>query len=49
MAEFVADDVRRQEMDEFALHKGQCYATVVMNAQRMPVLWVVEGNSRGDS
>ncbi|WP_374278101.1 helix-turn-helix domain-containing protein, partial [Azonexus sp.] len=32
--EFAADDVRRLVMDEFALHKGQRYATVVMDAQR---------------
>ena len=44
--EFVADDVRRLVMDEFALHKGHRYATVVMDAQRMRVLWVGEGNSR---
>jgi transposase len=33
-------------MDEFALHKGHRYATVVMDAQTMRVLWVGEGNSR---
>lgn len=44
--EFVAGDVRRLVMDEFALHKGHRYATVVMDAQRMRVLWVGEGNSR---
>lgn len=33
-------------MDEFALHKGHRYATVVLDAQRMRVLWVGEGNSR---
>lgn len=33
--QFVADDVRRLVMDEFALHKGHSYATVVMDAQRM--------------
>jgi transposase len=44
--EFVADDVRRLVMDEFALHKGHRYATVVMDAERMKVLWVGEGNSR---
>ena len=33
-------------MDEFALHKGHRYATVVMDAQRMRVLWVGEDNSR---
>lgn len=44
--EFNADGVRRLVMDEFALHKGHRYATVVMDAQRMRVLWVGEGNSR---
>src|SRR5574343_375820 len=44
--EFAAGDVRRLVMDEFALHKGHRYATVVMEAQRMRVLWVREGNSR---
>ena len=33
-------------MDEFALHKGHRYATVIMDADRMRVLWVGEGNSR---
>jgi transposase len=44
--EFNADGVRRLVMDEFALHKGHRYATVVMDVQRMRVLWVGEGNSR---
>lgn len=44
--EFCAAGVRRLVMDEFALHKGHRYATVVMDAQRMRVLWVGEGNSR---
>ena len=44
--EFVANDVRRLVMDEFAQHKGHRYATVVMDADRMRVLWVGEGNSR---
>lgn len=43
---FAAGDVRRLVMDEFALHKGHRYATVVMDAQCMRVLWVGEGNSR---
>lgn len=43
---FAAGDVRRLVMDEFALHKGHRYATVVLDAQRMRVLWVGEGNSR---
>lgn len=41
-----AGDVRRLVMDEFALHKGHRYATVILDAQRMRVLWVGEGNSR---
>lgn len=44
--EFAAGDVRRLVMDEFALHKGHRYATVIMDAQRMRVLWVGEGNRR---
>ena len=44
--QFAAGDVRRLVMDEFALHKGHRYATVIMDAQRMRVLWVGEGNSR---
>lgn len=43
---FEAEGVRRLVMDEFALHKGHRYATVVMDAQSMRVLWVGEGNSR---
>jgi len=30
-------------MDEFALHKGHRYATVVMDAERRSVLWVGTG------
>ena len=44
--EFVANSFRRLVMDEFALHKGHRYATVVMDADRMRVLWIGEGNSR---
>lgn len=43
---FDARGVRRLVMDEFALHKGHRYATVIMDAQTMRVLWVGEGNSR---
>lgn len=43
---FDGRSVRRLVMDEFALHKGHRYATVVMDAQTMRVLWVGEGNSR---
>ena len=43
---FSAQDVHRLVMDEFALHKGYRYPTVVMDAERMRVLWVGEGNSR---
>ena len=43
---FDAQGVRRLVMDEFALHKGHRYATVVMDAERTRVLWVGEGHSR---
>lgn len=33
-------------MDEFALHKGHRYATVIMDADSRRVLWVGEGRSR---
>ncbi|WP_439861292.1 ISL3 family transposase [Pseudomonas sp. MBLB4136] len=43
---FEPADVRRLVMDEFALHKGHRYATVIMDAERTRVLWVGHGNSR---
>ena len=43
---FEPGNVRRLVMDEFALHKGHRYATVIMDADRTRVLWVGEGNSR---
>lgn len=43
---FDPGDVRRLVMDEFALHKGHRYATVIMDAERTRVLWVGHGNSR---
>jgi transposase len=44
---FNADGVTRLVMDEFALHKGHQYATVVMDAECLRVvLWVGEGRSR---
>ena len=43
---FTADGVTRLVMDEFALHKGHQYATVVMDAERLRVLWVGEGRIR---
>ena len=38
--------VRRLMMDEFALHKGQRYATVVACADTHQVVWIGEGRSR---
>ena len=35
-------------MDEFALFKGHRYATVVINAENLQVIWVGEGRSRRD-
>ena len=43
---FDAGPVRRLAMDEFALHKGHRYATVVIDAERKRVLWVGQGRSR---
>jgi len=43
---FEPGEVRRLVMDEFALHKGHRYATVIMDAERTRVLWVGHGNSR---
>src|SRR5690606_36833475 len=37
---FEPGEVRRLVMDEFALHKGHRYATVIMDAERTRVLWV---------
>ena len=46
VGDFDPGDVRRLVMDEFALHKGHRYATVIMDAERTRVLWVGKGNSR---
>ena len=46
VGDFAPGDVRRLVMDEFALHKGHRYATVIMDAERTRVLWVGKGNSR---
>ena len=35
-------------MDEFAIHKGQRYATVIVEATTKRVLWVGRGNGRED-
>jgi transposase len=43
---FDARGVRRLIMDEFALHRGHNYATVVIDADTQRVLWVGEGRSR---
>jgi transposase len=39
-------NVRMLLMDEFALHKGHRYATVIMDAETKRVLWVGKGRSR---
>ncbi|MCL6702950.1 ISL3 family transposase [Pseudomonas sp. T1.Ur] len=46
VAAFDPGNVKRLVMDEFALHKGHRYATVIMDADRKRVLWVGKGNSR---
>ncbi len=38
--------VRHLVMDEFAIHKGHRYATVIVNADNHQVLWVCLGNRR---
>lgn len=43
---FDPGNVRHLVMDEFALHRGHRYATVIMDAERTRVLWVGKGNSR---
>src|SRR5688572_3353224 len=40
------DGVRVLALDEFALHRGQRYATVVADAETRRVLWVGEGRDR---
>jgi len=40
--------VRLLMMDEFALHKGQSYATVFADAETRQVLWVGKGRNRAD-
>lgn len=37
---------RRLVMDEFALHKGHRYASVILDADTRQVLWIGEGRSR---
>lgn len=38
--------LKRLIMDEFALFKGHCYATLVINADNQQLLWVGEGRNR---
>ena len=38
--------IRQLVMDEFALHKGHRYATVIADANTQQVLWIGEGRSR---
>lgn len=40
------DQIRYLAMDEFALHKGHRYATVVVDPLRRQVLWIGPGRSR---
>lgn len=40
------DQIRYLAMDEFALHKGHRYATVVVDPVRRQVLWIGQGRSR---
>lgn len=40
--------IRSLVMDEFAIHKGHSYATVIINAENHQVLWVCLGNRRVD-
>lgn len=40
------EQIRFLAMDEFALHKGHRYATVVVNPANQQVLWLGEGRSR---
>lgn len=40
--------VRQIAMDEFAIHRGQTYATVVVEPKLRRVLWVGRGNGRED-
>jgi transposase len=41
-------DVEVIAMDEFAIHKGHRYATVIVEARRKQVLWVGRGHGRED-
>jgi transposase len=41
-------NVRLLLMDEFAIHKGHRYATVIMDAETRRVLWVGKGHRRED-
>lgn len=41
-------EVRMLAMDEFAIHKGHRYATVIVDPQRKEVLWVGRGRGRED-
>ena len=44
--QFVGRGARHLVMDKFALHKGHRYATVVVDAETMRLIWVGEGHSR---
>ena len=38
--------VRHLAIDEFLLHKGHRYATVVMDVENLNMLWIGKGKSR---
>ncbi len=41
------DGIRRIAVDEFALHLGRAYATVVLDLERKRVVWIARGRDAG--
>jgi transposase len=41
------DGIRRIAVDEFALHRGHAYATVVLDLERKRVVWIARGRDAG--